>query len=332
MGGIGAEREISIQSGNCIAEALGQAGLNVITADIAPDNINILHGADIDVFFIALHGEFGEDGKLQQILEDQDLVYTGSGPQASKLAFDKMASKKLFADASVDVPAAVEFNDQADTYQLVQRLRDFGHKFVVKPQKQGSSVGVSIVNSPQDAIVAAGKTYYEFGNCIIEEFIQGREITVGILKRQVLPIIEIKSKTGFYDYQAKYADQRTEFLFDTIEDASLITKINQAAIDCFDALGCLGFARLDFILGNDGLPYALEVNTIPGFTTHSLLPKAAAKAGLSMSELCVRIVELAIEHRGAHTPNAPTKDKFSIQSTKHKTISDDRSPKLSSSK
>jgi len=332
MGGIGAEREISIQSGNCVAEALGQAGLNVVTADIAQDDVDILQNTDIDVFFIAMHGEFGEDGQLQQILEDQDLIYTGSGSVASKLAFDKMASKRLFADVGVNVPTAVEFNGQADTNKLEQRLRELGRKFVVKPQRQGSSVGVSIVSSPQDVIAAAQKTYYEFGDCIIEEFIPGREITVGILERQALPIIEIKSKTGFYDYQAKYANHKTEYLFDTIKDASLTAKISQVATDCFDVLGCRDFARVDFILGNDGLPYALEVNTIPGFTTHSLLPKAAAKAGLFMSELCVRIIELAIEHRGAHVPNAPTKDKFSIQSTKHKTSSDNRKPRLSSAK
>jgi len=332
MGGIGAEREISIQSGNCVAEALGQAGLNVVTSDIDQDNVDILQNTDVDVFFIAMHGEFGEDGQLQQILEDQDLIYTGSGPVASKLAFDKMASKKLFADAGVNVPTAVEFNGQADTHRLEQRLRKLGDKFVIKPQRQGSSVGVSIVNGFQDAIAVARKTCQDFGVCIIEEFIPGREITVGILERQALPIIEIKSRTGFYDYQAKYANHKTGYLFDTIKDESLTAKISQAATDCSDVLGCRDFARVDLILANDGLPYALEVNTIPGFTAHSLLPKAAAKVGLSMSELCVKIIELAIERRGAHVPKAPTKNKFSIQSMKNKIISDKRKHKLSSTK
>jgi D-alanine-D-alanine ligase len=332
MGGIGAEREISIQSGNCVAEALGQAGLNVVTADITPNKMDILQSADIDVFFIALHGEFGEDGQLQEILENQDLIYTGSGSMASKLAFDKMASKRLFSDAGVNVPAAVEFSGQAGTHKLERRLWKLGDKFVIKPQRQGSSVGVSIINGLQDAIVRGRKTCRNFDECIIEEFVPGREITVGILERQALPIIEIKSKTGFYDYQAKYANHKTEYLFDTVEDESLTAKISQAAIDCFDVLGCRDFARVDFILGDDGMPYALEVNTIPGFTTHSLLPKAAAKAGLSMSELCVKIIELAIERRGVRVPNAPTKDKFSIRSTKRKAISDNRKPRLSSAK
>jgi D-alanine-D-alanine ligase len=331
MGGIGAERKISIQSGNCIAEALGQAGLNVVTADIVPSKMDILQSADIDVFFIALHGEFGEDGQLQQILETHNLIYTGSGPIASKLAFDKRASKKLFADAGVSVPEAVEFGEKANLQKLEQQLWELGDKFVIKPQRQGSSVGVSIVDGLQDAIARACKTRQEFGDCIIEKFIPGREITVGILQRQALPIIEIKSKTGFYDYQAKYVDQRTGFLFDTIEDESLKVKISQAAIDCFDALGCQDFARVDFILGEDGSPYALEVNTIPGFTTHSLLPKAAERAGLSMSEFCVRIVELAIERRGLHAMGVSAINRFYIQDAKRKAVSNNRNPRLSNS-
>jgi D-alanine-D-alanine ligase len=172
-------------------------------------------------------------------------------------------------------------------------LQQLGRKYVVKPLRQGSSVGISIVTDPRQAVAAAQKTCIEFGDCMIEKFISGREVTVGILEDQALPIVEIRSKTGFYDYQAKYIDERTEYLFDTIDNAVLSAKIKTAALDCFNALGCRHFARVDLILGKDDIPYALEVNTIPGFTTHSLLPKAAAKAGLSMSDLCVRIVDSA---------------------------------------
>jgi len=293
MGGIGQEREISIQSGNCVARALEQAGLNVITADIQPNNLHILDNSNIDVFFLALHGRFGEDGQLQQILEDKSFIYTGSGPKASRLAFDKMASKKVFAQAGINVPPAVEFSPGVGIEQLEEQLQQLGGTYVVKPIRQGSSLGISIVTEPRQAISAAQKTYSEFGDCMIEKFISGREVTVSILDDQALPIIEIRSKTGFYDYRAKYIDERTEYLFDTIDDAVVSAKIKTAALDCFNALGCRHFARVDFILGKDDIPYALEVNTIPGFTTHSLLPKAAAKAGLSMSDLCAKIVELA---------------------------------------
>ena len=155
MGGIGEEREISIQSGQCIAHALKQANLDVITSDIQPDSLDILDDSSIDVFFIALHGRFGEDGRLQQILEDRSLVYTGSGPAASRLAFDKMASKKLFVQAGIVTPAAVEFT--AGTKNLENELARIADKFVVKPIKQGSTIGVTINNEPASVITAAQK-------------------------------------------------------------------------------------------------------------------------------------------------------------------------------
>jgi D-alanine-D-alanine ligase len=174
--------------------------------------------------------------------------------------------------------------------------------YVIKPIRQGSSLGISIVTDLREAIVAARKVLSEFGDCMIEKFVPGREITVGVLCGRPLPIIEIRSKTGFYDYQAKYIDEQTEFLLDTIRDPALTAKINQAALDCFDALGCRHFARVDFILDDEEIAHALEVNTIPGFTTHSLLPKAAARAGLSMSELCLKIIEAALENENSREP------------------------------
>jgi len=293
MGGIGEERDISIQSGTCVAQALKQAGLDVVTSDIRPDNLDILEDNSIDVFFIALHGKFGEDGQLQQMLEDKSLCYTGSGPTASRLAFDKLAAKERFAKAGIATPKVIKFDSQAQTEQIEKQLSQLGQRFVVKPVRQGSTIGVSIVDDPKSAIAAARECARKFGDCMIEQYIAGREITVGILEHQTLPIIEIRSRTGFYDYHAKYIDDKTEFLFDTIDDPKLSAKIEAAALDCFDALGCRHFARVDFILGSDRIPYALEVNTIPGLTTHSLVPKAAAKMGLSMSQLCVRIVKVA---------------------------------------
>ncbi len=292
-GGIGSERDISIQSGHCISQALIAGGFDVVTADIRPDNLDILEDNSIDVFFPALHGKFGEDGRLQQILKDKSLAYTGSGPAESKLAFDKMASKELFAEAGVATPAAIEFNADSDIRQLEIRLKSLADEYVVKPIREGSSVGVRIVTDVQEVISTAEQTLKEFGDCMIEQFIPGKEITVGILEEKTLPIIEIRSKSGFYDYQAKYIDEQTQYLFDTITQPALITQIEQDAMDCFCALGCRHFARVDFILSDEPIAYALEINTIPGFTTHSLLPKAAAKAGLTMSDLCSKIVEAA---------------------------------------
>jgi len=299
-GGVGREREVSLESGRCVAEALRQGGLDVVVSDIRPDDMQILDRKDIDVFFLALHGEFGEDGQLQKIFEDRGLVYTGCGPEASRLAFDKMASKRLFTAAGVAVPPVVEFALGDDPAELDGQLSVLGERFVVKPIRQGSSVGVHVVKSRSEAVAAARKVRDEFGDCMIESFIAGREVTVGVLDRQALPVIEIRSKTGFYDYTAKYVDDRTEYLFDTIEDERVRTRISESAMACFDALGCRDFSRIDFIVDENGTPYALEANTIPGFTTHSLLPKAAAKAGIPMSELCIRIVRTAaLERKGA---------------------------------
>lgn len=292
-GGIGAERDISLQSGGCVAEALKEAGFEVVTADIRPDNLDILNDKSIDVFFPALHGKFGEDGQLQQILEDRSLLYTGSGPTASSLAFDKMASKKLFEEIGVATPAAIEFGPETDIGRLEEQLRDFANRYVVKPIRQGSSVGVSIVSTPHEAVDTARETFSEFGDCMVEEFVPGTEVTVSILRGRPLPIIEVRTQSGFYDYHAKYIDEQTEYLFDTITDTAMAANIRQAAVECFNTLGCRHYARVDFILSDEEIVYALEANTIPGFTSHSLLPKAAAKAGLSMSDLCTEIVEAA---------------------------------------
>jgi D-alanine-D-alanine ligase len=292
-GGIGSEREISLQSGDCVAGALKEAEFKVVTYDIRPDNLEILNDTSIDVFFPALHGQFGEDGRLQQILEDRSLLYVGSGPNASRLAFDKMASKMVFEDAGVSTPSAIEFDNETNIDMLEEQLLNLSNGYVVKPIRQGSSVGVSIVSTPKEAVDAARKTFGEFGDCMIEQFVQGREVTVGILHGRPLPIIEVRVKSGFYDYRAKYHDEQTEYLFDTVTDPAAAANLSRAAVDCFEALGCRHFARVDFMLTDDQIAYVLEANTIPGFTTHSLLPKASAKAGLPMSELCANIVEAA---------------------------------------
>jgi len=292
-GGIGSERDISLQSGRFVAEALKEAGFEVATADIRPDNLEILNDSSVDMFFPALHGIFGEDGQLQKILEDRSLLYVGSGPAASKAAFDKMASKKLFEQAGIATPAAIEFGPETDISLLEEQLQDFAHKYVVKPVRQGSSVGVSIVSTPHEAVVAARETFSEYGDCMIEEFVPGTEVTVGILHGRPLPIIEVRTQGGFYDYHAKYVDEKTEYLFDTITETAMAANVSRAAVECFNSLDCRHFARIDFLLSDEKIAYALEANTIPGFTSHSLLPKAAAKAGLSMSDLCTEIVEAA---------------------------------------
>ncbi len=294
FGGIGSERDISLHSGKCVADALKEAGMNVVAEDISPDNLDILDDSSIDVFFPALHGQFGEDGQLQQIFDNKSLVYAGSGPAASIAAFDKMVSKELFARRGVAVPKAIRLDGQTNPEQVKRKLNSSAiDKYVIKPIRQGSSIGVSIVSTAQKAVEIAAATEQEYGDCMLEEYIPGREFTIGILGDRALPIIEIRPKADFYNYHTKYIDEATEFLFDTISEPSVAARISQTGLDCFRALGCRHFARIDFILTQQAVPYALEANTIPGFTAHSLLPKAAARAGLSMSNLCKTIVEAA---------------------------------------
>jgi D-alanine-D-alanine ligase len=290
-GGPGREREVSIESGKCVADALELAGVNVIVADIKPDHLEILDDRSVDVFFIAIHGTFGEDGTLQEILESKNLVYTGSPPKASRLAFDKWLSKDLFSSVGAPTPDAILFD--AKDAQIEDRIRRLGQKYVIKPLREGSTIGITIADTPAQAAADAKKCTAEFGDCMIEKFIPGKELTVSVIGNLALPILEIRPQSGIYDYHAKYIDDKTQYLFDTITGPGVANRIQQFAVDCFNVLGCRGAARVDFILGDDGKPYVLEINTIPGMTTHSLLPKAAAKMGIPMDQLCLMMVEMA---------------------------------------
>jgi len=293
MGGIGHEREISLHSGENIANAIREAGIEVVETDIRPDDMSILDDKSIDVFFLALHGEFGEDGQIQQILDDKGLAYTGSGAKASRNAFDKVISKEIFVKAGIDVPRHFLFEKSTQVEAVEQWLGKIGDRVVVKPIKQGSSVGVEIVEGKEAVLKAATSCLGRFGGCMIEEYLDGREITVGIVNGRALPVTEIRSKSDFYDYQAKYLADSTEYLFDTIADETLIEKLNDIAIRCFNSLGCRHLGRVDMIVTN-GTPYVLELNTLPGFTSHSLLPMAANKASMSTAQLCREIIEAAV--------------------------------------
>ena len=211
QGGVGREREVSLQSGRCIAEALREGEVEDGASGITPDDMSVLDRSDIDVFFVALHGQFGEDGQLQQVLEDRGLVYTGCGPEASRMAFDKIVSKNRFAAAGVAVAPTIEVSRGMPRGDIEAQLAGLGERFVGKPVRQGSSVGVYVVDGLPTVAACALKVCEEFGDCMIEPFVRGREITVGVLGHETLPIIEIRSKTGLYDYHAKYVDDRTEY-------------------------------------------------------------------------------------------------------------------------
>ena len=292
-GGVGSEREVSLQSGKNVYESLQKAGLETVFFDIAPDNTSILDDSSINVFFPILHGQFGEDGQLQAMLEKRNLCFTGSGSESSQKSFDKLLGKQAFFHANLPIAKHLIVHSDDTESNLIPMLEKLGNKFVTKPVKQGSSVGVTITDNVETAAASAVGCFAQYGDCMIEEFIPGQEITVGILNGTPLPIIEIRSKTTFYDYQAKYESDATEYLFDTIDDSELIKEIQQDALMCFRELGCRHWGRVDFILTKPGIPYILEINTLPGFTSHSLIPMAAKKAGIDAPQVCKKIVEAA---------------------------------------
>jgi D-alanine-D-alanine ligase len=296
MGAVGAERQISLQSGKSIVDALKRTKLmEVVERDYQPQKPEILDDRSITIFFLAFHGEFGEGGDMQEICEKKELLFTGCDSKSSRLAFDKAACKRALKQANLPVPDAIEIKDAGRLAAVDLELKTMGNKFVIKPLRQGSSVGVEVVEGAENTKIAANKCLANFGDCIIEKFIAGREITVGILENITLPVIEIKTTHQFYDYDAKYNDDTTQFLFDTISEEKILQRINNTALKSFSALGCRDFGRVDMILDANNIPYVIEINTIPGFTTHSLLPKAAAKAGIDMSQLCLRIIKAAIK-------------------------------------
>ncbi|MCY3023718.1 MAG: D-alanine--D-alanine ligase [Planctomycetota bacterium] len=295
-GGPSAEREVSLESGENAAKALAAAGHDVhrVVLDGSFTSRDAL-GLGIDIAFLALHGEFGEDGRIQRILEEADIPYTGSGVDASSTAFDKMLAKRAFERWSVRTPAWM-------CLDVVEMDRTCGATglylvppVVVKPATGGSSLGVSIVRREEQVRPAINKAS-EYGDSIlIERYIQGRELTVGILGGTPLPVAELQVPSEFYDYNAKYSDDRTRITCPADLEPEVAGKVQALALSAHRALGCRDVSRTDIILDAGGLPWVLEVNTLPGMTSHSLLPRAALAAGKSFPELCEELLCLALE-------------------------------------
>lgn len=314
MGGISPEREISLRSGNAVARALKEAGFNVTCIDVKDEKIEELDHMDIDVAFIALHGYFGEDGGVQQLLESKGILYTGSGINASRLAMDKLATKKCFIDAGLKTPDYITVTEFQELQEIQQEISKLGLPVVLKPTRNGSSIGISIIKNINDLQIGLEKAF-EFGyELLVEKYIKGRELTVGILDDKALPIIEIKPAVEFFNYEAKYKDDRTKYIIvektlserkNTVGDSShtvgflspaMYHNAQELAINAQKVLGCKGFSRVDMLLDDRDNLYLLEINTIPGFTEKSLLPKAAKAAGMSFTSLCGIIVDLAFQN------------------------------------
>ena len=290
-GGPSNEREISIKSGKAVVTALIQESIDAVFLDIRDDLHDVLGKNKIDIAFIALHGRFGEDGTVQKMLEDLRIPYTGSGPKASKAALDKVQTKAIFERSGIPVPRYIIF--EKNDFKI-EDCYDLGFPMVVKPHLEGSSIGLSVVKGKDELSSAIDKAF-EYGNLILmEEYVAGRELTVGILDDKPLPVIEIITKDNVYDYKAKYADLETRYLVPAPLDEELAQKARSLGQRSHLALGCRCFSRVDMIMDPARGFFVLEANTIPGMTERSLLPKAAQAIGLSFGKLCIKLIENAL--------------------------------------
>src|SRR2546430_1652383 len=293
MGGPGSERDGSLATGQGVSRALRSLGAEVAEIDVRDENFQL--PSDVDLAFLTIHGTFGEDGQLQRILERRGIAYTGEGVEGSQTAFDKVRSKEKFREHGVTTPLwEVIHPGQRPTIPL---------PIVVKPPREGSTVGVVIVKNEAEIESAISEAAKYGRELLVEQFVPGRELTIGILGDEALPIIEIIPKGGFYDFTNKYpflnpqAGGGAEHVCPAKIEESLTRKIQDLALRAYRSIGLRVYSRVDVLLPENAEPSVLEVNTIPGMTEASLLPEAAAAAGIKYDELCLRIIELSRARR-----------------------------------
>ncbi len=302
-GGISAEREVSLRSGKAIFNALKNKGYEVILLDVKDNVYETIKSHNIEVAFLALHGGWGENGGIQGLLEVMNIPYTGSKVLASALAMDKEASKKMFLHHGLKVPEFVVLQKKIfhpnrflkdNLFQSIKVKISFPLPWVVKPVTEGSSIGVSIIREPSD-LGNALETAFQYGErVIVEKYIKGKEIQIGILGDTVLGGVEVRPSLEFYSYQAKYTPGLTEYILPPAVDNAIYEKLKIAGLQAHQALGCEGASRVDLILDDKNEIYVFEVNTIPGMTETSLLPKIANLYGLDFTALVEEILKLSL--------------------------------------
>lgn len=298
MGGPSAEREVSLNTGAAIANALREYGYsNVVEIDLDPRNFGKqLAESKAEVVFNAVHGLYGEDGRLQTLLEIREMPYTGSGMIASVSCMDKVITKRMLRDAGISTPACLIVNKKESGIKekIMQR---FSLPVVIKPASQGSSIGVEIVKEEKQLDEALANAFKYSRDILVEEFIGGKELTVSMMQKDgevvALPVIHIAPHSGMYDYHSKYTKGATEYICPADLDEETTKKVQEISKQAYEVLGCSGVARADVMLDEEGNGYVLEINTVPGMTATSLVPKAAAAAGISFPELCNIILQSA---------------------------------------
>lgn len=300
-GGDTVERAVSLESGSNVAAALAAGGHFVDIIDPAETGLLSVDWSPYDAVFIALHGAFGEDGSVQDLLEGVGIPYTGSGAIASRCAFDKAAAKERFLEEEVPTPEYAIATRRDNRVAIRKSAERLGYPLVVKPNSQGSSFGVSLVRSA-DQLEAALNMAFEFDDkVLLEVAILGEEWTVPLVNRQLLPAIRVCTHRELFDYQAKYLDEETGYVFAATSSQTTLRAIEDAARRACVALGTAGIARVDIRLDAQERPFVLEVNTIPGMTSHSLVPKSAARLGWTLTDVCERAIWQALQDApGAH--------------------------------
>ena len=288
LGGPSPEREVSLRSGAAVAGALREAGHRVVEVDPADGTFQL--PPNVDVVFLALHGTYGEDGTVQSELDAIGVPYTGCGAAVSRLAFDKVQTKRACAGHGLILANDVVIKDKAVELPIGLMLA-----LVLKPATQGASIGLEFVDTVTAWPSGLAKALASGDPVLVEEKIVGREVTVGIVGGEALPVVEIRPKTGVYDYKNKYTSGATQYICPAEFDESTTVRIQNAASQALTAVGGGSYVRVDFIVRDCGEPVLLEINTLPGMTETSLLPKAAKAAGMSFVELCQRLVGLALE-------------------------------------
>jgi D-alanine-D-alanine ligase len=289
-GGQSAERDVSLKSGQAVFDALCEAGVDAVLIDVGDDIVDRLRGEKVDRAFIALHGAGGEDGRMQALLEFLKIPYTGSGVEASALALDKWYSKQIFAGSNIPTPA---YRPLTDENCLADVIADLGEALMVKPAHEGSSIGMTKVSSA-DALLPAYRKAREYDDRVFaEQVVVGAEYTVTVLNGEALPAIRLETDHEFYDYDAKYIANDTRYICPCGLAPEKEQELQGLALQAFNALGCSGWGRADFMADAEGNFYVLEVNTVPGMTDHSLVPMAAKQNGMSFKELVCNILQQA---------------------------------------
>ncbi|MEM6998566.1 MAG: D-alanine--D-alanine ligase [Pseudomonadota bacterium] len=292
MGGQSAERNISLESGNAVYEALIETGVDAHVIDFKENEFQQLMTNKFDRVFIALHGRGGEDGSIQGALESIGLPYTGSDVLSSALAMDKIRCKAIWRDSNLPTPNVIELNQNSNWEQVVEKLK---LPIMVKPVREGSSVGASKVTQEND-LKAAWEQAKKFDDRVMaESWIEGEEYTIPILGNYVLPMIKLETKRDFYDYQAKYEDDDTKYICPCGLDKEIETTLGELALQACQLLGVSGWSRVDIMIDNSNKVWLIEVNTVPGMTSHSLVPMAAKQAGISFKELVIQILATSFE-------------------------------------